>query len=96
MTGRQRHGSGHVLQRQRLPVATLDNVRDLGEDRSVSNTLALELGKGVPRQVQQQQRELRHRGRGILAVMGIRFRYQLSGVAFAPFFPVERVLELRR
>jgi hypothetical protein len=30
---------------------------------------------------------------GILAVMGIRFRYQLAGVAFAPFFPVERPLE---
>ena len=29
---------------------------------------------------------------GILAVMGIKFRYQLAGVAFAPFFPVERVI----
>jgi hypothetical protein len=29
---------------------------------------------------------------GILAVMGIWFRYQLTGVAFAPWFEVERVL----
>ncbi len=29
---------------------------------------------------------------GILAVMGITFRYQLSGVAFASWWPVERVL----
>jgi hypothetical protein len=29
---------------------------------------------------------------GILAIMGIRFRYQLAGVAFAPFFAVERPL----
>ena len=29
---------------------------------------------------------------GILAVMGIRFRYQLTGVAFASWFDVERVL----
>jgi hypothetical protein len=33
---------------------------------------------------------------GILAVMGIRFRYQLAGVAFAPFFPVERPLARAR
>ncbi|MDQ3154779.1 MAG: hypothetical protein M3R63_24635 [Actinomycetota bacterium] len=33
---------------------------------------------------------------GILAVMGIRFRYQLSGVAFAPWFDVERPLTRRR
>ncbi len=31
---------------------------------------------------------------GILLVMGITFRYQLSGVIFASFFPVERVLSL--
>jgi len=28
---------------------------------------------------------------GIFALMGIRFRYQMSGVAFAPFFAIERV-----
>lgn len=27
---------------------------------------------------------------GILALMGIKFRYQLTGIAFAPFFPVEQ------
>ena len=30
---------------------------------------------------------------GILAIMGIRFRYQLSGLAFAPFFELERIAE---
>jgi len=35
---------------------------------------------------------------GILLVMGIKFRYQLSGLIFAPFFEVERVADavLRR
>jgi hypothetical protein len=28
---------------------------------------------------------------GILLIMGIRFRYQLSGVAFASFFPLEKL-----
>lgn len=31
---------------------------------------------------------------GIYVVMGITFRYQLSGLMFAPFFPVERLLDL--
>lgn len=31
---------------------------------------------------------------GILAVMGIKFRYQLSGVTFASWFDVERALAL--
>ena len=31
---------------------------------------------------------------GIYLVMRISFRYQLSGVAFAPFFPVERLVDL--
>lgn len=31
---------------------------------------------------------------GVLALMAIGFVYQLSGIAFAPFFRVERVLEL--
>jgi predicted DCC family thiol-disulfide oxidoreductase YuxK len=30
---------------------------------------------------------------GILFVMGITFRYQLSGIIFAPFFPLEKVLD---
>jgi hypothetical protein len=29
---------------------------------------------------------------GILALMDIRFRYSLSGVAFAPFLDLERVV----
>jgi len=29
---------------------------------------------------------------GIRAIMGIRFRYNMSGVMYASFFPVERVL----
>jgi hypothetical protein len=29
---------------------------------------------------------------GILLVMGISFEYQLSGIAFASFFPVERIM----
>lgn len=33
---------------------------------------------------------------GILAVMGVKFRYQLAGVAFAPWFDVERMLTHRR
>jgi len=33
---------------------------------------------------------------GIRAIMGIRFRYQLSGVSFASWFEVERLLELVR
>jgi hypothetical protein len=28
---------------------------------------------------------------GVLALMAILFPYQLSGVAFAPFFPLERI-----
>ncbi|MGH8932453.1 MAG: hypothetical protein ACRDZO_17965, partial [Egibacteraceae bacterium] len=31
---------------------------------------------------------------GILGVMKIKFRYQLSGVTFAPFFPLERFARL--
>jgi hypothetical protein len=33
---------------------------------------------------------------GIRVIMGIKFRYQLSGVSFAPWFDVERVLKLLR
>jgi hypothetical protein len=33
---------------------------------------------------------------GILLVMRITFHYQLSGVLFAPFFRIERILELPR
>jgi hypothetical protein len=33
---------------------------------------------------------------GILAIMGIKFRYQLTGMAFASWFDVERLLELAR
>jgi len=33
---------------------------------------------------------------GILGVMGIRFRYQLTGLAFAPFFELERMPHLLR
>ncbi len=29
---------------------------------------------------------------GILGVMGIKFRYQLAGVIYAPFFDLERAL----
>ena len=33
---------------------------------------------------------------GILLIMGITFRYQLSGIAFLPFFPAERLVALVR
>jgi hypothetical protein len=33
---------------------------------------------------------------GIRAIMGIRFRYQMSGVSFASWFEVERLLDLAR
>jgi hypothetical protein len=33
---------------------------------------------------------------GIRAIMGIRFRYQLSGASFAPWFNLERLLALAR
>jgi len=33
---------------------------------------------------------------GIRVIMGIRFRYQMSGVSFASWFEVERVLDLVR
>jgi hypothetical protein len=33
---------------------------------------------------------------GILLIMGIRFRYQLSGIAFASFFPLEKLFDKLR